>query len=558
MALWSLIGAAVCFRQLTCTRLFLFRAVLFAILISSAKVFRLAAETCRVSSRDTAGGSNCFSLHKMSGKKRTPSIVKMQERAVQKTSVKDLISKYNTKKTTSSPALRRVRRKGRKGAARRGSKMLAVPTNVSEADPEVSNSKSAKEQAILQKLEQQQRDFEQMLEEQRKEKEALTKRLAEAEAHLHNAASQSEAQARAAEEERARLAELLEQQKLEHQSRVEAATAEEKNIEKSYDTTVQVRRKSAALVGRALLGGALNGLDRVQLETNPDLAASPSPGPPPMPTRPKPQQPESDSSSSSSVSESESDDEDDYDYEDNIEKILAKPIDECTHIEKAARRSALCEDEIPTLISLIPDFNEDPAGLYHFLHAPVPYEQGIVQCELHRKGKCFYMYLSQSDENDTKFLMFAQDRSGFGAVNLMLSMVANGKRNDPSFLGKVRGNVLNTKYVVFDNGEHPTKRSQGEARRELAFVNYTLYNDAPRRMTVVAPRVRDDGSVPQFQQSVDEQDILERKYHENDDVSAAHRLLDCICILCDCWHCCWTVHFHLACVGLNFACVVLY
>ena len=36
------------------------------------------------------------------------------------------------------------------------------------------------------------------------------------------------------------------------------------------------------------------------------------------------------------------------------------------------------------------------------------------------------MYLSASEENDTKFLMFAQDRSGFGAVNLMLSMVANG------------------------------------------------------------------------------------------------------------------------------------
>lgn len=41
-------------------------------------------------------------------------------------------------------------------------------------------------------------------------------------------------------------------------------------------------------------------------------------------------------------------------------------------------------------------------------------------------GKCFYFYLSESEENDTKFLMFAQDRSGFGAVNLMISMVANG------------------------------------------------------------------------------------------------------------------------------------
>ena len=68
-----------------------------------------------------------------------------------------------------------------------------------------------------------------------------------------------------------------------------------------------------------------------------------------------------------------------------------------------------------------------------------------------------------------------------------------GKRNDPSFLGKVRGNVLNTKYIIFDNGEHPKKRSTAVSRRELGFVNYTLYQDAPRKMTVVVPQVRDDG-----------------------------------------------------------------
>lgn len=481
----------------------------------------------------------------MSGqKKRSASVIAMEERAVQQTRVKDLINKYNTKKAEKSPQLRRVggrgRRKARKGS-RRGSAMLAVPTNVTADDPEVTNSKSAKEQEILLQLERQQREFQQLLEEQRAEKEALSARLKAAEDHLHRAESVSEAQARRAEEERQRLEELMLAQKEQHADEVAAATKEEKAITENYDTTVKVRRTSAALVGRALLGGALNGHASVTVEANPDVAgvATPTRGPPPMPSRPKPPEPESDSESSSLSSSSDEekedepragaakgggDDDDDSDsegpmdaYEEHIEEILAKPIEECTHIEKAARRSAMSEAPIPTLVSLIPDFNEDPQGLYEFLHAPVPYEQGIVQCELHRKGKCFYMYLSASEENDTKFLMFAQDRSGFGAVNLMINMIANGKRDGPSFLGKVRGNVLNTKYTVYDSGEHPHKNTSGVPRHELAFVNYTLYNDAPRKMTVVAPRVRDDGSVPAFAQSVEEQDILERKYHENDD-----------------------------------------
>jgi hypothetical protein len=76
----------------------------------------------------------------------------------------------------------------------------------------------------------------------------------------------------------------------------------------------------------------------------------------------------------------------DGDYEAHIEEILALPEELCTPIQKAARRAAQSTHEIPALVDLIPDFAQDPRGLYEFLHAPLPYEQGIVQCELHRKG----------------------------------------------------------------------------------------------------------------------------------------------------------------------------
>ena len=76
---------------------------------------------------------------------------------------------------------------------------------------------------------------------------------------------------------------------------------------------------------------------------------------------------------------------------------------------------------------------------------------------------------------------------------ILFFFFALGKRHDPSFLGKIRGNVLNTKYVAYDNGVHPTQKSTGIARRELAFINYTLLDDAPREMEVVVPKILSDG-----------------------------------------------------------------
>lgn len=458
-----------------------------------------------------------------SGKKtRTSSFVKMQERAVQETSVKDLINKYNTGPKSGTKKLRNIGgyRKTRKGTKRRGSALLAVPTNITHDDPEVTNSKSAKETEILLKLEQQQAQFQKMLEEQKAEKEALEARLRAAETNLADAKNQTAAQADAARNERLRIEELLAQQNEQLANNVASASQAEKEMEAQYNHTVKVRRASAALVGRALLGGALGGKSNFDMpEPDTDVvAAVPSPRPP-LPNKPKPPEPpESDSESSSSLSSSSGDEDSDSDddYAANMEEIMSKPVEECTPIERAARLSAMSEDEIPPLLSLIPEFTEDPEGLLRFLHAPVPYEQGIVQCELHRKGKCFYFLLGQTEEYDTRFLMFAQDRSGFGAANIMISMVANGKRNDPSFLGKVRGNVLNTKYVAFDNGVHPTQTSTGIARCEKAFVNYVLKDEEPRQMCVVTPTINPDGSVPVFRQSTDRQDLLEELYKMGD------------------------------------------
>ena len=119
----------------------------------------------------------CDGQKKMSGTKaRQPSL----DPTARETTVKELINKYNTNKSGAAPKLRRFGRRKNAGRKRRGSKFLAVPTQVTKKDPEVANSKSAKEQEILLKLEQQQQEFQRMLEEQRREKAELEARLVEA------------------------------------------------------------------------------------------------------------------------------------------------------------------------------------------------------------------------------------------------------------------------------------------------------------------------------------------------------------------------------------------
>ena len=180
---------------------------------------------------------------------------------------------------------------------------------------------------------------------------------------------------------------MLQEAKEQHDREIAAQKHQENRMEAQYTKTVKVRRASAAALGKALLGGALTGA--VDL-SNHDIDTTVVAAAPALPSQPKPPQPDSDDESStlsSSSSDEEEEEEEDL-YEANIEAILAKPVSELTPIEMAARRSALADEEIPLLEDIVPDFNSDPAAMFEFLHAPVPYEQGIINCELHRKGKC--------------------------------------------------------------------------------------------------------------------------------------------------------------------------
>jgi tubby-related protein 1 len=169
--------------------------------------------------------------------------------------------------------------------------------------------------------------------------------------------------------------------------------------------------------------------------------------------------------------------------------------------------------------SRMPRFDmSNPNTLRRFLTAPVPRELGTVRCFLKRgldsSNKYIYaLYLDRRKGN--KFVMFAKDRSGFmtRGVNVMISMTPQGGRHEPSFIGKVRGNMANTEFVLYDNGLAPRKaRGPMEARAELAHVRYTVSSKHPRVMDTLVPAV-DGGTPVQFRPMRDE-DGIEATYQK--------------------------------------------
>uniref|UniRef100_A0A8D2Q6H9 Tubby-like protein n=1 Tax=Varanus komodoensis TaxID=61221 RepID=A0A8D2Q6H9_VARKO len=136
-----------------------------------------------------------------------------------------------------------------------------------------------------------------------------------------------------------------------------------------------------------------------------------------------------------------------------------------------------------------------------FVLKPAP--QGIVvQCRITRdrkgmdKGIFPFYYLHLETENGKKrFLMSGRKRKKSKTSNYLISLdPIDLSRDGDSFVGKVRSNVLGTKFTVFDNGINPDKKpfvpETAQLRQELVAICYetnVLGFRGPRKMTVIIP-----------------------------------------------------------------------
>ncbi|XP_024862183.1 tubby protein homolog isoform X1 [Kryptolebias marmoratus] len=106
----------------------------------------------------------------------------------------------------------------------------------------------------------------------------------------------------------------------------------------------------------------------------------------------------------------------------------------------------------------------------------------------------YYLHMEKEDGKRV-FLMAGRKRKKCKTSNYLISVdPTNLTRDTSSYIGKLRSNVLGTKFTVYDGGENPEKkpfiRECDAVRQELAAICYetnVLGFKGPRKMTVIIP-----------------------------------------------------------------------
>ncbi|XP_060899362.1 tubby-related protein 1-like isoform X2 [Labrus mixtus] len=135
--------------------------------------------------------------------------------------------------------------------------------------------------------------------------------------------------------------------------------------------------------------------------------------------------------------------------------------------------------------------------LEKFVMQPAP--QGTtIKCRVTRDqrgmDKSLYpLYYFHLDNEQKTFLLAGRKRKKSATSNYLISIDATDlSRGGENFVGKLRSNLMGTKFTVFDNALNPERAlpDLSNARQELAGIVYetnVLGMKGPRRMTVVIP-----------------------------------------------------------------------
>ncbi|XP_019596991.2 tubby-related protein 2 [Rhinolophus sinicus] len=169
----------------------------------------------------------------------------------------------------------------------------------------------------------------------------------------------------------------------------------------------------------------------------------------------------------------------------------------------------------------------------------------MVQCRISRdkrgvdKGMFpfYYLYLEAAEGQKTPsgnqipeidsdwlfsqpqhFLLAARKRKRSKTSNYLISLDPTDlSRNGNNFMGKVRSNVLGTKFTIFDNGVNPERKNyvpeSARIRKELGAVCYetnVLGIQGPRKMTVIIPGIDAQNRRISIQPQNEQESLLSR------------------------------------------------
>ncbi|XP_067298939.1 tubby protein homolog isoform X2 [Pseudorasbora parva] len=166
----------------------------------------------------------------------------------------------------------------------------------------------------------------------------------------------------------------------------------------------------------------------------------------------------------------------------------------------------------------------DVDDLEEFTLRPAP--QGVtVKCRITRDKKgmdrgmypTYYLHLEREDGKKV-FLLAGRKRKKSKTSNYLISIDPTDlSRGGESFIGKLRSNLMGTKFTVYDSGMNPVKTSStleaGTLRQELAAICYetnVLGFKGPRKMSVIIPGMNMDHERVSIRPRNDHESLLAR------------------------------------------------
>ncbi|KAM9336261.1 tubby protein homolog [Symphorus nematophorus] len=221
--------------------------------------------------------------------------------------------------------------------------------------------------------------------------------------------------------------------------------------------------------------------------------------------------------------------------------------DEIQEKEKKEKKANKTEKTTPSLASLNSNYREGSSSgsesherstspmsvedLEKFALRPAPRDV-TIQCRVTRDRRgmekgiypTYYLHMEKEDGKRV-FLMAGRKRKKCKTSNYLISTdPTNLSRDTECYIGKLRSNVLGTKFTVYDGGENPEKKpfikECESVRQELAAIFYetnVLGFKGPRKMTVIIPGMLENDERVSIRPKSDLETLLVRHANNNTD-----------------------------------------
>uniref|UniRef100_A0A3P8VME8 Tubby-like protein n=1 Tax=Cynoglossus semilaevis TaxID=244447 RepID=A0A3P8VME8_CYNSE len=177
----------------------------------------------------------------------------------------------------------------------------------------------------------------------------------------------------------------------------------------------------------------------------------------------------------------------------------------------------------------VSDAAVDVDDLEEFSLRPAP--QGVrVKCRITRDKKgmdrgmypTYYLHLEREDGKKV-FLLAGRKRKKSKTSNYLISIdPTDMSRGGESFIGKLRSNLMGTKFTVYDSGLNPVKSTTSleasNLRQELAAICYetnVLGFKGPRKMSVIIPGMNMDHKRVSIRPRNEHESLLARWQNKN-------------------------------------------